>query len=299
MSTTMKPNKDAFGAFLTRMGRYSLLTHAEEVELGQQIQSALYPPEGISQAELEKMQQRGQRAKQRMICANLRLVVKVAKKYQKRGMDLLELIQEGSLGLSRAVEKFDPVKGYRFSTYAYWWIRQSITREIAMQSHTIRLPIYITEKLNRVKRVRRELSQTLGHTPTHHEISSELGITLDQLQATLHAARIADPQSLNVRVGENQDTELGDLLEDRQMQSPDEAVDLNFLRYAVRSNLAHLKDKERTVLILRYGLEDGIQHSLNQVSQQMKVSREWVRQIEHSAIAKLRQSEELKQLLVA
>lgn len=299
MSTTLKSNKDAFGAYLTRMGRYSLLTPAEEVALGQQIQSALHPPEGISQAELETMQQRGQRAKQRMICANLRLVITVAKKYQKRGVDLLDLIQEGSLGLERAVEKFNPSKGYRFSTYAYWWIRQSVTRAIAMQSHTIRIPVYVTEKLNRIKRVRRELSQTLGRTPTHQEIVAELGITLEQLQDLLRAARISDPESLNMRVGKDQDSELGDLLEDQQMPSPSEVVEQESLRSALWSNLAHLSEKEQAVLILCYGLEDGRERSLYRVSQQMGISREWVRQIERIAKSKLLQSGQLQDFMAA
>lgn len=299
MSTIMKSNKDTFGTYLTRMGRYSLLTHAEEVALGQQIQAALHPPAGISQANLKKIQQRGQQAKKRMICANLRLVVTVAKKYQKRGLELLDLIQEGSLGLERAAEKFDPAKGYRLSTYAYWWIRQSVTRAIALQSHTIRLPMHVTEKLNRFKRVRRELSQTLGRTPTHREIVSELGITLDQLQDTLAAARISNPQSLNLRMGEDQETELGDLLEDQQMRSPNEVVDQDFLRQAVWSNLAHLTDHERKVLILRYGLEDGLERSLSRVSQHMGISREWVRQIERSAKTKLLQSGNLRKFIAA
>ncbi|MGR3276339.1 sigma-70 family RNA polymerase sigma factor [Acaryochloris marina NIES-2412] len=299
MFTTIRSNKDALGAYLTRMGEYSLLTHAEEVALGQQIQSSLHPPHGISQAELDQIQQLGQRAKHRMICANLRLVVTIAKKYQKRGMDLIDLIQEGSLGLERAVEKFDPVKGYRFSTYAYWWIRQSITRAIAMQSHTIRLPVYMTEKLNRIKRVRRELSQTLGRTPTHQEMVSELGITLEQLQKTLQAARVSNPESLNIRMGKDRDTELGDLIEDLQMPSPSEVVEQDFLRNALWSALAQLNDNERTVLILRYGLEDGRERSLYQVSQQMGISREWVRHLEKSAKSKLLKFGNLQDFIAA
>ena len=299
MFTTMRSNKDALGAYLTRMGGYSLLTHAEEVSLGQQIQSALNPPKGISQAELDQIQQRGQRAKHRMICGNLRLVVTIAKKYQKRGMDLIDLIQEGSLGLERAVEKFDPAKGYRFSTYAYWWIRQSITRVIAMQSHTIRIPVHMTEKLNRIKRVRRELSQTLGRTPTHQEMVAELGITLEQLQKTLQAARISNPESLNIRVGKDQEMELGDLLEDLQMPSPNEVVEQDFLRNALWSALAQLNDNERTVLILRYGLEDGRERSLYRVSQQMGISREWVRKLEQTAKSKLLQSGNLQDFMAA
>lgn len=295
----MRSNKDALGSYLTRMGGHSLLTHAEEVALGQQIQSALHPPHGISQAELDQIQQRGQRAKHRMICGNLRLVVTIAKKYQKRGLDLIDLIQEGSLGLVRAVEKFDPAKGYRFSTYAYWWIRQSITRAIAMQSHTIRIPVHMTEKLNRIKRVRRELSQTLGRTPTHQEIVAELGITLEQLQDLLRAARTSDPESLNMRVGKDQDSELGDLLEDLQMPSPSEVVEQDFLRNALWSALAQLNDNERTVLILRYGLEVGRERSLYRVSQQMGISREWVRQIERSAKSKLLQSGNLQDFMAA
>lgn len=299
MFTTMRSNKDALGAYLTRMGGYSLLTHAEEVSLGQQIQSALNPPKGISQAELDQIQKRGQRAKHRMICGNLRLVVTIAKKYQKRGMDLIDLIQEGSLGLERAVEKFDPAKGYRFSTYAYWWIRQSITRAIAMQSHTIRIPVHMTEKLNRIKRVRRELSQTLGRTPTHQEMVAELGITLEQLQKTLQAARISNPESLNIRVGKDQEMELGDLLEDLQMPSPNEVVEQDFLRNALWSALAQLNDNERTVLILRYGLEDGRERSLYRVSQHMGISREWVRKLEQTAKSKLLQSGNLQDFMAA
>lgn len=299
MFTTMRSNKDALGAYLTRMGEYSLLTHAEEVALGQQIQSALHPPQRISPAELDQIQQRGQRAKHRMICANLRLVVTVAKKYQKRGLDLIDLIQEGSLGLERAVEKFDPAKGYRFSTYAYWWIRQSITRAIAMQSHTIRIPVHMTEKLNRIKRVRRELSQTLGRTPTHQEMVAELGITLEQLQKTLQAARISNPESLNIRVGKDQEMELGDLLEDLQMPSPNEVVEQDFLRNALWSALAQLNDNELTVLILRYGLEDGRERSLYRVSQQMGISREWVRKLEQTAKSKLLQSGNLQDFMAA
>lgn len=299
MFTTMRSNTDALGTYLNRMGRYSLLTHAEEVALGQQIQSVLHPPQGISQAELRKIQQRGQQAKQRMICANLRLVVSIAKKYQKRGLDLLDLIQEGSLGLEQAVEKFDPTKGYRFSTYAYWWVRQSITRAIAMQSHTIRLPIHMTEKLNRIKRVRRELSQTLGRTPTHTEIISELNITLEQLIDLLRAARICNPESLNIRVGKDQNTELGDLFEDHQMPSPIEVVEKNSMRNIMWSDLAHLRDKERAVLILRYGLEDGQERSLYQVSQQMGISREWVRHLEKSAKSKLLKFGNLQDFIAA
>ncbi|ABW32696.1 sigma-70 family RNA polymerase sigma factor [Acaryochloris marina] len=299
MFTIMRSNKDALGAYLTRMGGYSLLTHAEEVSLGQQIQSALNPPQGISQAELDQIQKRGKRAKHRMICGNLRLVVTIAKKYQKRGMDLIDLIQEGSLGLERAVEKFDPAKGYRFSTYAYWWIRQSITRAIAMQSHTIRIPVHMTEKLNRIKRVRRELSQTLGRTPTHQEMVAELGITLEQLQKTLQAAQISNPESLNIRVGKDQEMELGDLLEDLQMPSPNEVVEQDFLRNALWSALAQLNDNERTVLILRYGLEDGRERSLYRVSQQMGISREWVRKLEQTAKSKLLQSGNLQDFMAA
>ncbi|PZD71161.1 RNA polymerase sigma factor SigA2 [Acaryochloris thomasi RCC1774] len=299
MSNTVKVVKDTFGTYLSNIGRYPLLTHEEEVELGRQVQLFLHLPADASQAELEQIQQRGQQAKQKMIRSNLRLVVMIAKKYQKRGLELLDLIQEGSLGLARAVEKFDPSRGYRFSTYAYWWIRQSITRAIATQSHTIRLPIHVSEKLNKIKKVQRELSQQLGRKPTDVEIALKLDMTQNRLQQILTAARRANPQSLNRPVGDERNTELIDLLEDQQSMGPDETVNQDLLRGTMWSTLTNLTDDQRTVLILRYGLNDGVPRSLQYISRQMGVSREWVRQLQRSAISKLRKSGELQQLLSA
>ena len=300
-------SSDSVKSYLQEIGRIPLLTAAEEITLGQQVQTLMalqatkaelaetlgHPPTArawataanLTPAKLKKAVQVGQRAKQRMIEANLRLVVSVAKKYQRRNLDFLDLIQEGSIGLERGVEKYDPSKGYKFSTYGYWWIRQAITRAIAQQSRTIRLPIHITEKLNKIKRTQRELSQTLGRTPTLPEISAQLEISVQDVKNCLEAARL--PMSLDMRIGDDQTTELQELLEDPDV-TPEEAVTRSQFREDISQLLAELSPVQQKVLTLRYGLGSGSALSLSSVGEQLGISRERVRQLQQSALKRLR-----------
>ena len=304
---------DAVRAYLHEIGRVPLLSHEDEIVLGKQVQQLMallaikaelieqLPKEvaeeavisqaywaeaaGISESELNNQLRRGQRAKRKMIEANLRLVVAVAKKYQKRNLEFLDLIQEGTLGLERGVEKFDPMKGYKFSTYAYWWIRQAITRAIAQQARTIRLPIHITEKLNKIKRVQRELSQKLGRSPNAAEIGAELELEPKQVREYLTIAR--QPISLDVRIGDNQDTELQDLLED-DGASPEDYTVQQSLRQDIFRMLSELTPQQQEVINLRFGMNDGNPLSLAKVGQRMGISRERVRQLEQQALKHLR-----------
>ena len=307
-----KINKPTFSAdmvrtYLHEIGRVPLLTHEQEIVYGKQVQKmmALLEKKGelqrelgrepnlkewaegglLSEEELNRVLQQGNRAKRRMIEANLRLVVAIAKKYQKRNMEFLDLIQEGSLGLERGVEKFDPTKGFKFSTYAYWWIRQAITRAIAQQARTIRLPIHITEKLNKIKKTQRELAQKLGRSATPGEIAKELDLEAAQIREYLSMAR--QPISLDVKVGDNQDTELSELLEDHEV-SPDLYITQELLRQDLQTLMAELTPQQQEVLSLRFGLEDGKEMSLAKIGQKMNLSRERVRQLEHQALAHLR-----------
>jgi RNA polymerase nonessential primary-like sigma factor len=298
---------DMVRTYLREIGRVPLLTREQEIVFGKQVQQMMklldakddlakkldreptLPEwsEQVQQSETEVKQTvaQGKRAKQKMIEANLRLVVAIAKKYQKRNMEFLDLIQEGTLGLERGVEKFDPMRGYKFSTYAYWWIRQAITRAIAQQGRTIRLPIHITEKLNKIKKVQRELAQTLGRSPSPAEIAKELELEPAQIREYLNMAR--QPVSLDVKVGDNQDTELQEMLED-DGPSPEYYTTQEFLRQDLNTLLAELTSQQREVVALRFGLEDGNEMSLAKVGERLNLSRERVRQLEHQALAHLR-----------
>ncbi|MEH1840340.1 MAG: RNA polymerase sigma factor, RpoD/SigA family [Nostoc sp.] len=298
---------DMVRTYLREIGRVPLLTREQEIVYGKQVQQMMKfidAKEDLakklhrepnmsewadhvkeSETEIQQTVAQGKRAKQKMIEANLRLVVAIAKKYQKRNMEFLDLIQEGTLGLERGVEKFDPMRGYKFSTYAYWWIRQAITRAIAQQGRTIRLPIHITEKLNKIKKVQRELAQTLGRSPSPAEIAKELEIEPAQIREYLNMAR--QPVSLDVKVGDNQDTELQEMLED-DSPSPEYYTNQEFLRQDLNNLLAELTPQQRQVLALRFGLEDGNEMSLAKVGERLNLSRERVRQLEHQALAHLR-----------
>jgi RNA polymerase nonessential primary-like sigma factor len=303
---------DMVRTYLHEIGRVPMLTHEQEIIYGKQVQQLMalqaekdqlalklgeVPTDAVLAATLDQTEAaikaaflQGNRAKRKMIEANLRLVVSIAKKYQRRNLEFLDLIQEGSLGLERGVEKFDPMRGYKFSTYAYWWIRQAITRAIAQQSRTIRLPIHITEKLNKIKRTQRELAQTLGRSPTMPEIAADLDLSAAEIREYLMIAR--QPVSLDLRVGDNQDTELQDLLED-DGESPETFTMQAAMRQDLKNLMAELTPQQQRVLTLRYGFGDEKEMSLAKVGERLNLSRERVRQLERQALEHLRRRKSL------
>ena len=273
--------------YLKEIGRTPLLSAEEEVTLATKIQ-AMLPL--LDKKELTPEEKRivhqGQMARKKMAQANLRLVVSIAKKYQNRGLSFLDLIQEGSLGLMRAAEKFDPSKGYKFSTYSYWWIRQAITRAIANHARTIRLPIHVTQDLNKVKKTTRQLSQKLGRRPTDSEIADALDISVQKLNSLVQAAKITKPKSLNATIDENQ-TELGQILAD-DSASPSDFVAEKETRAKIENLLHTLSPKQRDVITLRYGLKDGKVMTYEQIGNICGISRERVRQIKNKAMKSLK-----------
>ncbi len=300
---------DAVGAFFKEMARYPLLKPKEEVELARRVQflvkieeiqkriyaeKGAYPSSaelaaavGLTERQLENRLYQGRVAKRKMIRSNLRLVVSIAKRYLNRGVQFLDLIQEGAMGLNRATEKFDPDKGYKFSTYAYWWIRQAITRAIANDSRTVRLPIHIVEKLNKLKKVQRELKQRLHRNPTEAEIAEVLEVTPEHLRQLQQLRRRS--LSLNHRVGREEDTELVDLLEDSDSQSPEEQMSDAMMRQEIWEVLGDvLTPREKDVISLRYGLTTSEPCTLEEVGSLYNLSRERVRQIQSKAMRKLR-----------
>jgi RNA polymerase primary sigma factor len=288
------PTSDPVRLYLKEIGKVPLLTAELEVELAKAVEAGLFAAEkllraGLSQAErrdLELVQLQGVLAKRHLVEANLRLVVSIAKRYVGRGMLFLDLIQEGNLGLIRAVEKFDYTKGFKFSTYATWWIRQAITRAIADQARTIRIPVHMVETINKVVRLQRQMLQDLGREPTPEELAEQLDLSPVKVRDILKLAQ--EPVSLDTPIGETDDSHLGDFIEDSDAVVPGEAASFLMLKEQLASVLHELGDREKKVIELRYGLTDGRARTLEEVGQEFGVTRERIRQIESKTLLKLR-----------
>ena len=297
------PAADLVRVYLNGIGRTALLTAADEVELSKRVEAGLYARNILDSGtkltaarkrDLNTVVREGHAARQRLLEANLRLVVSLAKRYTGRGMPLLDLIQEGNLGLIRAMEKFDYAKGFKFSTYATWWIRQAITRGMADQSRTIRLPVHLVEQVNKLARIKRELHQQLGREATDEELAEESGIPAHKIADLLDHSR--DPVSLDMPVGSDEEAPLGDFIEDADATDAESAVISGLLHSDIFSVLATLDEREQQVIRLRYGLDDGQPRTLDQIGKLFGLSRERVRQIEREVMAKLRAGERADRL---
>nr|WP_035931778.1 RNA polymerase sigma factor [Pseudofrankia saprophytica] len=294
-SAADRMSHDSVRQYLSQIGRVRLLTAEEEVDLAKRVEAGLFAAEKLAadtglavrlRADLTWVERDGEVAKSRLVEANLRLVVSIARRYVGRGMLFLDLIQEGNLGLIRAVEKFDYTKGYKFSTYATWWIRQAITRAIADQARTIRIPVHMVETINKLIRIQRQLLQDLGREPTPEEIAKEMDLTPDKVREIQKVAQ--EPISLETPIGEEEDSHLGDFIEDSDAVVPVDAASFLLLQEQLDSVLHTLSDREKKVIQLRFGLTDGHPRTLEEVGREFGVTRERIRQIESKTLSKLR-----------
>jgi RNA polymerase primary sigma factor len=295
---------DSVHTYLKSIGRTSLLTAEQEVDLAKRIEAGLFAEHKLDtdpevtpemRRDLEMVAEDGRRAKAHMLEANLRLVVSVAKKYSDRGLSLLDVVQEGNLGLIRAVEKFDYTKGYKFSTYAMWWIRQAIQRGFADSARTIRLPVHVLEMLSKLSRVERDMHQKLGREPTPEELAVELDRTPDQIEELLRTSR--QPISLDSTIGEDGETSIGDLIEDVDAPEASELVDRQLMAEQLRSALDALTPREATIMAMRFGLYDGNPHTLDEIGRALGLTRERIRQLEKQSLSKLRHPSRAQPLL--
>ncbi|ADD41132.1 sigma-70 family RNA polymerase sigma factor [Stackebrandtia nassauensis] len=288
--------RDLVGVYLHEISKTPLLDAAAEVDLAKAVEAGLYAqrligddqqPEGVTEAELGRLVLDGQKAKEQFIKANLRLVVSIARRYVRSGMPMLDLIQEGNTGLVRAVEKFDYQRGFKFSTYATWWIRQAISRAIAQQERTVRLPVHLVEDVNRMRNTARQLTRELGADPEPEQIANALGVTVERVNELIRWSQ--DTVSLDTPIGDDGDTNLGDLVADSDEPTPEDVVIAGMERERIDMMLGHLDERSAGIVKARYGLEDGREHSLTEVAHRFALSRERIRQLEIQALARLKE----------